>query len=283
MTPKEPIWNFYRALNDKKKTSVSCLDCNAEVSATVLRLKLHHEKCPELIKHKSKPVKRSHDEINNSSMPTLPTEHRSQWTAYFQKPKLQQQSISSYGISSDANMWEQLDEQTAKLFYVCNLPFVIADHPVWCQTVGRDAPTWVSTSHRKEKDIGGPLLDKTHEKLTTTWKLSCRAKLSWCKMGGVISTTLQLLLPVNTLMAQPTSYQLLTAVPTRRRLLLHVCRSRCHSRSQGVVQLQSYGCGYWQWKEDGSDEAESERCWSRSVCIWLFLLGQDITPSQVIN
>ena len=41
MKPKDPIWNFYNTLNDKKKqkhnnkkkTSVRCLDCNAEISA----------------------------------------------------------------------------------------------------------------------------------------------------------------------------------------------------------------------------------------------------------
>ena len=38
MKPKDPIWNFYSALNDKKNTSVRCLDCSAEVSAKLLRL-----------------------------------------------------------------------------------------------------------------------------------------------------------------------------------------------------------------------------------------------------
>ena len=39
MKLKDPIWNFFNTLNDKKnKTSVRCLDCNAEVSAKVLRL-----------------------------------------------------------------------------------------------------------------------------------------------------------------------------------------------------------------------------------------------------
>ena len=41
MKTKDPIWNFYNTMikkNNKKKTSVRCLDCNAEVSAIVLRL-----------------------------------------------------------------------------------------------------------------------------------------------------------------------------------------------------------------------------------------------------
>ena len=52
-----------------KKKTIRCLDCNAEVSAKVLRLRTHHEKCPELIKNKtkSKPVKRPYDQIADTT------------------------------------------------------------------------------------------------------------------------------------------------------------------------------------------------------------------------
>ena len=48
---------------------VRCLDCNAEVSAKVLRLRAYREKCPELIKNKtkSKPVKRPYDQIADTT------------------------------------------------------------------------------------------------------------------------------------------------------------------------------------------------------------------------
>ena len=69
MKPKDPVWNFYPALDDEKMTSVRCLDCNAEVSAKGLRLRTHREKCPELIKNKakSKPVKRPYDQIADTT------------------------------------------------------------------------------------------------------------------------------------------------------------------------------------------------------------------------
>ena len=62
-----------------KKKTIRCLDCNAEVSAKVLRLRLrtHCEKCPELIKNKtkSKPVKRPYDQIADTTPePSTPVE-----------------------------------------------------------------------------------------------------------------------------------------------------------------------------------------------------------------
>ena len=76
MKPKDPVWNFYSALDDEKKT-IRCLDCNAEVGAKVLRLRTHRDKCPELIKNKtkSKPVKRPNDQIADTTPePSTPVE-----------------------------------------------------------------------------------------------------------------------------------------------------------------------------------------------------------------
>ena len=75
MKPKDPVWNFYSALDDEKKT-IWCLNCKAKV----LRLRTHLEKCPELIKNKtkSKPVNRPYDQIADTtpepSTPVEPTE-----------------------------------------------------------------------------------------------------------------------------------------------------------------------------------------------------------------
>ncbi|MEW8509765.1 MAG: hypothetical protein AB2608_02925 [Candidatus Thiodiazotropha sp.] len=53
MKPKDPIWNFFTILEDNKKTSARCKDCNIEVSAKVLRLKSHRQKCLGLKKPES--------------------------------------------------------------------------------------------------------------------------------------------------------------------------------------------------------------------------------------
>ena len=52
MRLKDPIWNFYNTLikkKKKKKTSVRCLDCDAEVSAKVLRLRMSSHRRDETV------------------------------------------------------------------------------------------------------------------------------------------------------------------------------------------------------------------------------------------
>ena len=116
MKPKDPIWNFYTVLEDDKKPSARCKDCNAEVSVKVLRLKSHREKCPGL--SRSKAEKRPLETKTEPTNPTDPTKPIIPITDDEQpstkRPKLQQRSVSGYGISTDSSMWAQLDEQIAK-------------------------------------------------------------------------------------------------------------------------------------------------------------------------
>ena len=139
MKPKDPIWNFFTILKDKKKTtkkkktkkkkknSARCKDCNIEVSAKVLRLKNHRQKCLGLKKPESiakRPLKEITSEPETLSNDQPPAK----------RPKLQQTSFSSFVVSTDCSMWKQLDEQIARLFYACDLPLNVADYPMWKKT-----------------------------------------------------------------------------------------------------------------------------------------------------
>ena len=286
MKPKDPIWNFYSALIEDKKTSVRCLYCNAEVSAKVLRLKSHREKCPGLLKSKSKSVKRCHEELTNlPTPPTEPTDTNEQPPS--KKPKLQQRSASNYGVSTDSNMWEQLDEQTAKLFYACNLPFIIADHPVWRQTVemlrhGYHPPN--------RKDIGGPLLDKTHEKLTTTMKTQLEGedvvmmKDGWSDIHNtpVIATSLH---------SDGAAYFLSVIDTGTNKKTAAYCTSVAQDAIKEAKEV--YGCHVTAMVTDNEKKMEVMKQNLKDIdpdltaygcsAHWLNLLGQDITPFQVIN
>ena len=74
MKPKDPVWNFYSALDDEKKRPLGAWTV---MQKSVLRLRTHREKCPELIKNKtkSKPVKRPCDQIADiTPEPSTPVE-----------------------------------------------------------------------------------------------------------------------------------------------------------------------------------------------------------------
>ena len=93
-------------------------------------------------------------------------------------------------------MLEQL-QQITKLFYTCNLPFLIADHPECSDNQLKLLRDLASGFPGTVKDIGGPLLDKTNETLISSY----RAKKLWsCKMASngihntpVIATSLHCL------------------------------------------------------------------------------------------
>ena len=70
-------------------------------------------------------------------------------------------------------MSDQLDEQIAKLFFAFNLPFNIADHPVWRETIQMLRPGYTPPNR---KDIGGHLLDKVHNKITTQVSAEMKGK-----------------------------------------------------------------------------------------------------------
>jgi hypothetical protein len=59
--------------------------------------------------------------------------------------------MTSISYSTDQIMSRNLDEQIAKLFLACNLPFNIADHPVFRETIQMLRPGY---SPPNCKDIG---------------------------------------------------------------------------------------------------------------------------------
>ena len=48
MKPRDPILSFYTTGEENNKTTAKCKECNAVVSAKVLRLRSHRAKCPGL-------------------------------------------------------------------------------------------------------------------------------------------------------------------------------------------------------------------------------------------
>ena len=89
------------------------------------------------------------------------------------RPKLQQNNINNYGCQTDHRMKTQLDQQIARLFYACNIPFNIASHPEWKKTLEMLRPGYQGPTR---KDLGGPLLETVHERLVQHMKTEVQGK-----------------------------------------------------------------------------------------------------------
>jgi hypothetical protein len=169
MKPRDPIWNLYDIFEESNKTTAKCKDCSAVVSAKVIRLRNHREKCPGL---PNKPTEKRPEMIQETQPKSAcsqqttepaPEPEENSIEPAAKRPRLYQPSINYYSISTDKTMTKHLDEQLAKLFYACNLPFNIADHPVWKETIQMLRPGYQPPNR---KDIGGHLLDQVYDKIT---------------------------------------------------------------------------------------------------------------------
>ena len=161
MKAKNPIWGFYTITVEGKKQTAKRNDCQTIVSAKADRLKSHRERCPGLPKQTHK---RRHEEIEDGPQ-EVETEVTT--TPAAKRPKLQQSNINNYGCQTDHRMKTQLDQQIARLFYACNIPFNIASHPEWKKTLEMLRPGYQGPTR---KDLGGPLLETVHERLVQHMK-----------------------------------------------------------------------------------------------------------------
>lgn len=288
MKSKDPVWGFYTVTVNGKKTTAICNDCKNEVSAKADRLKVHREKCPSLATQGSK---KRPEPVGDVPQKTTTTQVEAPTTCTTEQPtkrlKLQQSQINSYGCQTDARTKIQLDHQIARLFYACNLPFNIASHPEWKKTIEMLRPGYQGPNR---KDLGGALLDTVHEKLVSHVKTEVEGKDVVMMQDGwsdihntpVIATSLH---------TGEKSY-FMTAVETGTN---KKTADYCTSIAQDAIHEanEKYGCNVTGVVTDNEKKMEAMRRNLKdddpSLTVygcsahWLNLLGQDITPTQVIN
>jgi hypothetical protein len=109
-----------------------------------------------------------HDEINvNPSHTTsfsVTSEQQDQSVISVKKGKLQQPHISQFGITTDKKMQEQLDEQVARFFFSCNIPFSVVEQEEFKRLMTMLRPGYKPPNR---KTLGSTLLDKVHGSLST--------------------------------------------------------------------------------------------------------------------
>ena len=183
-----PIWSSKRTLSgsfyiidDGSKKIAKCKVCKQTISAKIERLKSHKSKCvvqTECVGIRNETALKSPSTSTKRKLDIYDDEPDTQGAvpgSPFPTPKRakRQRNLSGYTVATDTPTWQKLDEQIAKLFYACNLPFNIADNPIWRQSVEMLRPGYYSP---KRKDIGGYLLDKVHDKVTGNMKSMIQGK-----------------------------------------------------------------------------------------------------------
>ena len=78
-----------------------------------------------------------------------------------------QPKLSGFVVETTANQKTAIDKEITKLFYGCNLPFNIADHPQWIKVVSILRPGYIPPNR---KTVAGSLLDEIHSELKLDMK-----------------------------------------------------------------------------------------------------------------
>lgn len=283
MKPRDPVWNFFTVADQDNKTSAKCNDCKTVVSAKAPRLRVHREKCPMNRPTQKRPL----PEEDTAAEPSTQTPEQAMPMPAAKKPRLLQSSMNSYSLSTDQSMSRQLDEQIAKLFFACNLPFNIADHPVWKETIQMLRPGYQPPNR---KDIGGHLLDQVHEKITNKVSAELKGKDvvliqdGWSDIHNtpVIATSLQCDNNTYFMSAIDTGTNKKTAAycTAVSQDSIKEAAEKFHCKVTGVVTDNEKKMVAM---KQNLVETDPELTVYGCSAHWLNLLGQDVTPPQVIN
>ena len=149
MKCRDPAWNCFilvESTADCNKKIAKCKQCEVSVSPKIERLKAHLKKCIHAIQELKPTTKRAaviDDDIDVQPLPK----------------KLCQPQMINYSIKTDNTFKAKLDDQIAKFFYACNIPFNVAEHPQWLKMIELLRPGYLPPNR---KALAGPLLEKTH-------------------------------------------------------------------------------------------------------------------------
>ena len=147
--PSDPIRSFFLKVDGSK---MKCIDCNYLVSDKIERLRNHRKRCPAI--GCSTHPEQQYDSIVESLPQPLPIPAK--------RPKTCQPHMSSFCIKTDSAAATQLDLQIAKFLYACNIPFNIVEHKEFKAMISLLRPGY-SPPNRKE--LAGNLLNNVHERI----------------------------------------------------------------------------------------------------------------------
>ncbi|KAH3713832.1 hypothetical protein DPMN_073633 [Dreissena polymorpha] len=128
MKPRDPIWGFYDKITEEYKAK--CKACSCEVSAKVERLKTHLQKCSKAVQVSKATDSATSSEVcvaDSANPPTTLKRPSNVEQAVLTPKRLQQQLLNEFTLQTSDSARVSLDEQKARFFFACNVPFNVAE------------------------------------------------------------------------------------------------------------------------------------------------------------
>ena len=158
------MWKFFIAIEERGKvTKAKCIKWDTYLSAKPSRLRAYLAKCNSINSEETLSISKLTDAVITSKDPYVPP---TKCAAIRILTKM-----NSFTIMRNSQEKFAPDEQIARLFYACNLPFNLAEHVIFKQTISMHRPGIVPPSR---EDIAGPLVEKIYEEVNENCSLRIR-------------------------------------------------------------------------------------------------------------
>lgn len=164
--PKKLVWQAFTMQGDKK---AQCKQCFHILSAKVERLTAHHDRCSG----KSTPEKRPASSMYSMCEDKVST---------LSPPKKKRQlDLTGHFVTTSSVQKQDLDQKLADLLFATNTPFNFVEHPIFKEFCNMMRPGYIPPT---AKQIGGPLLENSHNRLKSILKQELEGKPTTIQQDG---------------------------------------------------------------------------------------------------
>jgi hypothetical protein len=127
--PKDPIWEHFESVWIDGKQLAKCRKCGNTQGCKPYRLRDHYKKCSKEII----PVEKNDNDTETVTADIDIEPHASNKRPRDESPppvkkRIVQKQVADQVVTTSVGLKQTLDKEIAKLFYVGNIPFKLADH-----------------------------------------------------------------------------------------------------------------------------------------------------------
>ena len=177
---QDTVWEHFLRVDVGGKTYARCKICGNQQANKASRLRAHYTKCASSVET-DKVTRDARDDIAPGKRSRSPSPPPAKRQAVSAAVSVTQHDVSGFLIKTTDNQKSLFDLEIAKLFYACNLPFSVAEHPQFLRVLqlirtGYKPPT--------RKAIGSNLLDTVTDQLQEDMRTAIAGKSATLVQDG---------------------------------------------------------------------------------------------------